>query len=503
MMAREDFDCVIIGGGVAGLSAAAYLSKAGLKTILFEKNERLGGVAGTFFLNGYTFDAGGTPQYDQLQMLKEFGVDKLVEYKPMGDPAIAMYFPKLTIYGPKEIDDFLAQYRPICNAKALKELNDILFECTKIDMNKYLKLNQAISESKLRFLSGLLRSNPFELIKVFNLIIQNTEDWLKKRTVHPDILFTLRFYNALTMMYPTERTPVLIFVLIMCGLVGKLGGRWHVVKGGNDKFFLAMRAAIEHYGGVVKPCTAVKKIVIEDEAARGVVLEDGEEIKSRYIISNIGIKGTIKHLVGREYFNQKYFKKIESLKPSPSLFKIHLGINKKPPINTVCNFKIGERDENVWWEAIDKGYIPEQPPLLFWCKYLADPSRAPQGKYDIDILTAAPYRHRDGDWDLVKQKERDKIIAVMEEVIPGISNQIEFEDVFTPKDMEKYSGHEEAGILPVEPSVEQLMKFPDISLPIKNLFCIGATVKGGAGVNGAAFTGKLCANKIIKKLTGL
>ena len=251
-MAQEDFDCIIIGGGVAGLTSAAYLSRAGLKTVLFEKNENLGGVAGSFSFDGYTFDVGGTPQYDQLQLLKEFEVDNLVEYKPMGEPSITMHFPSISIYGPNDIENFLTQYKKVCTPEELRELKEILIACGEIDMSKYLKLNQAISESKVRFLIGLLKSNPIELMKVFKLITQNAGSWLKKRTANRNILNTLYYYNGLTMLSPTDRTPALIFVLIMCGLVGKLGGRWQVVKGGNGTFFSALRAAIEQKGGMVK-----------------------------------------------------------------------------------------------------------------------------------------------------------------------------------------------------------------------------------------------------------
>ena len=404
-MAQGDYDCIIIGSGVAGLTCAAYLSRAGLKTILFEKNENLGGVAGSFAFNGYTFDVGGTPQYDQLQLLKEFEVDNLVEYRPMGEPSISMYFPGFSICGPKDIEDFLAQYEKVCKPESLRELKEILVACSEIDMSKYLKLNQAISESKTRFLIGLLKSNPIELMKVFKLITQNTGSWLKKRTTNKEILNTLYYYNGLTMLSPTDRTPALIFVLIMCGLVGKLGGRWQVVQGGNGTFFTALQAAIEQKGGMVKTGNRVKKIIIENGEAQSVILEGGEVFRAKHIISNIGIKGTVKDLVGRELFNLNYLKGIEDLRPSPSLFKVHLGINKRPEINSVLNFVVGRMEETSWWGAIEQGYIPEKTPLMFWCKFLVDSSRAPEGRYDIEILTAAPYRHRDGDWDTIKKRK--------------------------------------------------------------------------------------------------
>jgi len=499
-MQSEKFDCVIIGGGVGGLTAGAYLSKAGLKTLLLERHEATGGVAGTFFLNGYRFEIGGSPQYDQIAMLKELGVHELVEFVPMGDPAIAMHFPDYTIYGPKVMYEFLKQFQGICTTKELQEFREMLSSFISINMEKYFRLNQLLSESKIRFLLGLLKSNPFELLKVFNLMTQNSVKWLNARVTNREVFETISFINGLTFWYPCVRMPALLTVLIMSGLTEKLGGRWHLVKGGNINYSLALGKAIERHGGIIKTKKEVKKILIHNGEAKGVVLEDGEEIIGKYIISDIGIKETIKYLVGVEHFEERYVRKIESLKPTPSLLKIYLGLKKKPDLKAVINFKVCDLNESAWWETIEQGYLPEKPPLLFYCKSPVDPSMAPEGRYDIDILVPAPFKHRDGDWDGVKKKERDKIISVMEEVIPDISSQIDFEWVFTPKDFGAYSGQEGGGVLPVEPSVEQLMKFPDMDLPIKNLYCVGGTVKGGAGINGAANTGKLCAQKIIHQL---
>lgn len=495
-MEKAQYECIIIGAGVGGLTAGAYLSRAGKKTILFEKNDVIGGMASTFFVNGYTFDAGGTPQQDQLSMLRELGVADLLTYLPMGNPAIGMYFPDFTIYGPKPIDDFVAQFKNICLPQELEEFAGILSTFERLDMAKYAKLNQSMNESKLRFLGKLLRSNPFELVKVFSLMTQNMDSWLKKRTANRYIIQIIEFISALTLLYPCERMPALLGVLIMSGFTGKLGGRWHLIQGGNINYSLAIAEAMKRAGGIIETGCPVARILIENGEAKGVVLKDGRQVRASRIISNIGIKETVRHLAGPQNFQSAYTEKIESLRPSPSLFKLCLGLNKKPDIPAVVNFKVSELSQAAWWEAIEQGVIPEKPPLMFWCKYLADPSMAPEGKYDIDIIVAAPYKHRDGDWEEVKKKERDKVVAVMNEVIPGIESQIEFEWMLTPPELEAFSGQAGGGILPVEPSVDQMMRFPDMKTPIGNLYCIGATVKGGAGINGAAYTGKLCAQKI-------
>jgi len=496
MNQHDEYDCIIIGAGVGGLTAGAYLSRAGKRTIIFEKNDVIGGMASTFFLDGYTFDAGGTPQQDQLSMLRELGVADMLEFLPMGNPAIAMYFPGFTLYGPKPLNDFVAQLKHLCSAQELRELTGILATFEQLDMTKYTKLNQNMNESKLRFLAGLLRINPFELLKVFKLMTTSMHNWLSKKTHNHMVMQILEFISGLTLLYPCERMPALLGVLIMSGFTGKLDGRWHLIKGGNINYSRALAAAMTQAGGIIQTSCPVARILVENGAACGVMLHDGTKIRAHYIISNIGIKETIKDLTGEEHFEQAYVRRINDLKPSPSLFKLCLGLNRKPDISAPVNFKVSSLNHSAWWHAIEQGYIPEKPPLMFWCKYLVDPSMAPEGKYDIDIIVAAPYKHRDGDWETVKHNERNKIVAALDEVIPGIEHLIDFEWMFTPPELEAFSGQRGGGILPVEPSVQQMMRFPDMQTPLHNLYCIGATVKGGAGINGAAYTGRLCAKKI-------
>jgi phytoene dehydrogenase-like protein len=496
-MGREIFDCIIIGGGVGGLSTAAYLSRAGVKTLLLEQHENVGGAAGTHFFDGYRFDVGGTPSCGHIPMLKELGVDDLVTFIPMGNPGWVIYFPGFTISGPKPVDEFLAQFRSLCTPQEIKELTKIVTRLLSINMGKFTKLNQVLNESKMKFLLDLITINPLELIRVATLMMQDSVTWLKKNSMGDKAFEVICFINAFIWMFPCERVPALFNILSLTGFTGKIQEGWHIIKGGNISFSLALGNAIERHGGVIKTGSKVKKILVRNGAASGVVLENGEEIDGKYIVSNAGCKETVRHLIGIEHFDGEYVTKIESLKPAPSLFKICLGLKKKPELQAVINCKTSFIRESSWWEAIEGGYLPDKPPLFFWNKSLVDPSRTPGGRYDIDVTIPAPLHHREGDWDTVKKKERDKVLSELEELIPGVSDQIEFEKVFTPKDFEVYSGHEGGGILAIEPSVAQLMKFPAMEMPIQNLFCVGSTAKGGAGINNSTTMGKKCAQKII------
>lgn len=495
-MVDTHYDCIIVGAGVGGLTAGAFLAQSGKKTILFEKNHVIGGMATTLSFNGYTFDAGGTPQQDQIKMLQELGVADMVEFIPMGNPAIGMYFPGITLFGPRPLPEFVAQFRPFCSQHELKQLADILSTFERLDMEKYTQLNRTMSDSMLRFLAGLLKINPFELLKVLTLMTSTMDAWLKKRINNKTAIQILEFISALTLLFPCQRMPALLGVLIMSGFTGKLGGRWHLIKGGNINYSRALAAAMTKSGGRIETGAAVERILIKDGRAYGVRLHDGRQILATHIISNIGIKETMHRLVGDEHVEPAYIKKIDALSPSPSLFKLCLGLNKKPNIFAPVNFKVSELDQTAWWELIEQGVMPDRPPLMFWCKYLVDASLAPPGRYDLDIVVAAPYRHRDGDWTEVKYAVRNKVLGVMRDIIPDIDDAIEFEWIMTPPDLEELSGQRGGGILPIEPSVSQLMRFPDMETPIRQLYCVGATVKGGAGINGAAATGRLCAKKI-------
>lgn len=499
-MKETRYDAVIIGGGVGGLSTAAYLSRQGVKTLLIERHEHVGGAAGTHFLDGYRFDVGGTPSCGQIPMLKELGVDTLVTYIPVGNPGWVIHFPEFTIAGPKPADEFLAQFRSLCTPLELEKLGKMVAGLLSINMGKFTRLNQVLNESKLQFLLDLIRINPLELIKIAALMTQDSAAWLKKKLTGGTAFDVLCFVNAFIWMFPCVRTPALFNILSITGFTGKIQEGWHIIQGGNINFCLALCNAIEKHGGVIRTCSRAEKIVVRNGAAEKVVLDTGEEITGKYIVSNVGARETVKHLVGAAHFEEPYVKKIEALKPSPSLFKVCLVLNKKPNLKAVINCKTSIMKEAEWWKSIEGGRLPDKPPLFIWNKSLVDPGRMPEGRYDLDIMTPAPLVHREGDWDMVKQRERDKMIAELDELIPGVSSRIEFERVFTPKDFEAYSGHEGGGILAIEPSVQQLMKFPSMEMPVKNLFCVGSTAKSGAGINNSITMGKKCAQNIITRI---
>ena len=501
-MKKEKFDCIVIGGGVSGLSTGAYLSKTGIKTLLLEKHENLGGAAGTFSLDGYRFDVGGTPSCGHIPMLRELGVDELVTFIPMGNPGWIIHFPGFTINGPQPAEEFARQFQSLCSPQELQELKDMMGALLSINMEKFTSLNQLMSKSKLKFLMNLFTINPLELIRVGTLMAQDSVKWLKKRLSSEEAFEVICFINAFIWMFPCERVPALFNILSISGFTGKIIEGWHIVKGGNITFSLALKKAIEKSGGTVKTGCKVEKILVKNGTAYGVVLEDGQEINAKFVVSNIGSKETVRHLIGVEHFDEQFVQKITSLKPSPSLFKLCLGLKKKPDLQAVINCKTNFLRETTWWEAIEQGYLPDNPPLFFWNKSMVDESRTPKGRFDIDVTVPAPLNHRDGDWDTVKHKERDKVLSELEQLIPGVSDEIDFEWILTPKDFEVYTGHEGGGILAIEPSVEQLMKFPPMEMPIRNLFCVGSTVKSGAGINNSTKMGKACAQTITTLFKG-
>lgn len=496
----SQYDCIIIGGGVSGLTAGAYFARANLKTLVLEKNDHVGGCAGSFFRDGYTFDVGGFPQYDQIHLLRDLGVEDRVQFISMGDPAIAMFFPEVTALAPKPLNEFLDQFKGVTSEQARSEAEKAISTMLSINMDKFMKLNKQMSSSKIKFIGGLLTTNPIELMRVMRLLTQDSTSWLKKRISDEQILEYICYTYSIALAFPCVRMPAFLASLIMSGFVGGLEGRWHQIIGGNINFSLALVEAIEMHGGEVRTDSSVEKVLLNNGTATGVKLINGEEISAKHIISASGIRETIEKLVGKEHFNPAYTDKIMPLKPTPSMFKVSLGINKRPDLPAPINFKICDLNQAAWWQAIDEGVLPDKPPFMLLCKALNDPSMAPEGKYDIDVLVPAPNYHRDGDWDTVKQRERDKVMAVINEMIPGIEEQIEFEWVFTPKDYEQHLGQQGGGWLPFEPSTKQMMKIPDMDIPVNNLYCIGSSVKGGAGINAAADTGKRCAQKIIRAM---
>jgi phytoene dehydrogenase-like protein len=205
-------------------------------------------------------------------------------------------------------------------------------------------------------------------------------------------------------------------------------------------------------GGMILDNAHVSKILIKDETAYGVELEDGQKITAKAVASSVDPPQTLLKLVGREHLSEDLVKSAENWKwEEESLFCIHLDLNEPPKykaddptVNEALVNLIGfETVDDIFkhLKEIDAGELPTAPAAYCCCPTLFDPSQAPPGKHVGYIAVWAPYELKDGGaekWDKVRDKYMEKILDYWREYAPNLTKEkILGKYAYTPLDIER------------------------------------------------------------------
>ncbi|MDD5237319.1 MAG: NAD(P)/FAD-dependent oxidoreductase, partial [Candidatus Omnitrophica bacterium] len=316
-----EYDVIIIGAGVAGLTSALKLSHAGRRVLLLEKQPLPGGYATVFKRKGFTFES-AIHCVDALgeggeirKFLEEAGLDKKLDFIPLKNFARVIYPGHNFLVTPRhedfiaylsqsfpeeagnikklflDIDKFYAQFDKFCNVKFPLWLKLVLvpFLYPAIIMASRLTTKQFIA----RFITG---------DRLQALI---TDIW--------------RFAGL-----PPEDLGAFYFLLIFRGYYYNPTA---YIRGGFIRLFEAMVEEIKNSGSEVRFNTTVKKIVTDRGSIKSVVTEKGEEFKARAIISNANAIDTFTSLIDDEALKEIYRKKLLGLEKSISAVQVYLGLD--------------------------------------------------------------------------------------------------------------------------------------------------------------------------------
>jgi len=476
---EDEYDVIIVGSGIGGLTCGALLSKRGYKVLVLEQHYQVGGYCSSFRRMGFTFNAGvedvsglwerGPVNY----LLKELGLDR--------DELFVRNRVRFIFRG-KEIDvDGLERFIGILSEMFPEERDNIyaFFD----------EARKAYDECYRDLAYGV--PLPAELIaKVYGS--KKLLDYPKE---HP------HFYDWMNKTYREKLDEFFSnedLKTLLCALLGYLGTRpeetpassaltavvsyylygGYFPRGGAQRFADTLRKYIESHGGRVLTMHKVDKILVENGEVRGVRAR-GRIFKSRIVVANANAKTTLLELVGEEYLPRRYVEYIKSLKMSPSAFLVFLGIDMDlTSYPTIIN-------------NLDDGYT-------IVINSNADPSLAPVGKASVTILTLANYHdfpERGTREYLEKKKElAETLVKKAEKVIPGISKHIVVMDAATPRTFERYTSMPEGAIYAFDQSINT--RRPYFKTPIKGLYLASASTFPGGGIEAVVISGTICANDI-------
>jgi len=298
-------------------------------------------------------------------------------------------------------------------------------------------------------------------------------------------------------------TAIGLLFHLLSGGEHELQGFFGHVMGGMGAITQALAASGRKLGVEILTSAPVAQIDVRDGRARGVVLEDGTEIRARVVLSNADPKRTFLKMVPASELPDEFLHSIRGIKMEGPCAKVNLVLDEEPrftgtspdatPLERtfytlVPSLAFAER----CYDIAKFGDIPEELWVDCVVSSNADPSLAPPGKHILTCFVQyVPYHLRAGNWDDQRELLGNRVIKKIAEYAPNVPNAIVARQILTPLDLERTYGLTEGNIFHGDLRLEQLFFMRPVSgcsqyrTPIDGLYLCGAGAHPGGGVTGA------------------
>jgi all-trans-retinol 13,14-reductase len=267
----------------------------------------------------------------------------------------------------------------------------------------------------------------------------------------------------------------------------------HYPLGGSGRFGDVLVEAIENRGGEVRLKTPVRRILVRDNRAVGVVLGDGRTIHATAVVSNADIKRTFLELVDPDGLPSEFRKRLETAAPSNSAFSVHLGVDFTPDIAPATHVKSPVGVGIAMMSKLDPTAAPPGHATLALISIL--PNAKAKGWFPEQDSEDWKQWRRSAEYEGLKQKLGDDMIAAAETVIPGLSRHIVYRTDASPVTYARYDWASCGAIY----GVSREGRLKGSKSPIRNLVIAGGG-NMGAGVEAVVISGANAAEALVPGL---
>jgi phytoene dehydrogenase-like protein len=257
-------------------------------------------------------------------------------------------------------------------------------------------------------------------------------------------------------------------------------------------------------GAEIRTSAPVRRILVQGGRVQGVLLDDGTEIRSRFVLSNADPRRTFLDLVAPEEVPPDFLARIRRIRMEGHVFKINLALDGLPeftafpgsglalPHRTTMHICPSMEYIERAWDDARLGRPSRNPILEMTIPTAYDDSLAPPGKHLMNIFVQyAPYALREGSWDQLKESFADRCLEVLAEYAPNIRQIIRHRQALSPLDMEREYGLTGGNIFHGELALDQMFSMRPVDgwaqyrTPIGGLYLCGSGAHPGGGVIGA------------------
>jgi phytoene dehydrogenase-like protein len=532
----ERYDAVIIGGGHNGLVSAAYLARAGMKTLVLEQRHVLGGAAVTEELfPGFRFSVFSyvvsllRPEIIRELQLPRHGLDIL--------PLDGTFTPLRKGDGPKagggdylwRVNDHGRTIRELrrwsaVDAEAYEEYGQLM-----VEMARFIKPILGITPPDLTSLDprpllplgGLLRSFqqlPERQQAVFvQLMTMSAADFLDQ-WFETDPLKATMSASGIIGTYLGVRSPGTAYVLLH-HYMGEIDGAfraWGIPKGGTGGISNAIGSAARALGAEIRTEAPVARVMVKNGRAVGVALAgSGEEIQADVVLSSVDARRTFLGLLEPGSLDAEFEEEIRRFKFRGSSGKVNMAVDRLPEFPSLpgvgehlrgaISFSPSVDEMELAYDDAKYGRFSKKPYIDMIIPTLVDPTMAPPGKHVVSCFVQyAPYKLAPelGTWDDQREAFGDAVVDRISEFAPGFKDSILFRNVQTPLDIERTTGLTEGNIFQGELTLEQLFfnrpapGYARFKTPVRDLWLCGSSTHPGGGIMGA--NGRIAALEVLR-----
>ena len=480
---------VIVGAGLAGLSAALRLAGAGRSVTVIERESVPGGRSGLLQKDGYNFDTGPTvltmPSLieDAFNSVGEEMKDWL-DLIPLRPLYRAFYHDgsQLDVYpDTKEMEVEIAKVIGPEEAIGYRNYVDFVTKLYKYEINDFIDRN---IDSPF----GLLTPNLARLVAIggFRKLSPKVSQFLKDPRTQKVYSFQAMYAGV----SPQQALAIYAVIAYMDSVNGVFFPR-----GGMHAVPRALAAAAEKHGVKFKYSTTAATIEKSNGRATAVITTEGERIPCDALILNPDLPVAWKELIGKEPWS------IKRLNYSPSCVTMLVGSKKSYDHIAHHNIHFGASWDGVFDELINKKILMTDPSILVTVPSLDDKSLTPPGKESYYVLFPTPNLDADIDWKVTGPKYRDQMVKTLEQRgYTDFGDSIEVEHLTTPLDWEA-QGMERGAPFASAHTFFQTGPFRprNLAAGFENIVFAGSGTQPGVGVPMVLISGRLAAERILGK----
>jgi len=519
------YDAIVIGAGHNGLINAAYLARAGKKVLVLEQRHLVGGASVTeeiypgfkFSVFSYVVSLMRPEVIRELDLTRHgltiLPLESTLTPLPDGDYLYRdgdhyQSMRNIARFSPRDADAYEDySHTMYFMAKAVKPILGMV-------PPDPASLNPFELARLLRLARDYLKIEPAQLHTLVRLMTMSSADFVERWFESEPLKGTLSASGIIgTFLGP--RSPGTAYVLLH-HYMGEIDGAfraWGFSKGGTGGIAQSLARAAQSLGVEIRTQAPVGQVKLKGHQARGVVLQNGDEIAADMVISSLDPANTFLKLVDPDQLPAEFVNSVRKYAYRGSSGKVNLALDAAPQL--ACRPGTGRHlagaiSISPSVDYIEKAYddaksgrFSRQPYIDVIIPSMIDPDMAPPGKHVMSCFVQyAPYQLKEGDWESQREAFGDTVVNTLSEYIPNLKNIILHRQVLTPLDIEQSIGLTQGNIFQGELSLSQLFflrpaaGFARYRTPVRNYYQCGSATHPGGGILGAS--GRLAALEILR-----